>query len=72
MTDPTRILLWTDAPAAYTDAIGAAGLAGRVQVDTLGRKEKPSPEQMAGTAALMAAGAPAGLLPGMPKLRWIQ
>ena len=27
---------------------------------------------MAGTAALMAAGAPAGLLPGMPKLRWIQ
>ncbi len=72
MTDPTRILLWTDAPAAYIDAIGAAGLAGRVQVDTLGRKEKPSPEQLAGTAALMAAGAPAGLLPGMPKLRWIQ
>jgi len=72
VTDPTRILLWTDAPAAYIDAIGAAGLAGRVQVDTLGRKEKPSPEQLAGTAALMAAGAPAGLLPGMPKLRWIQ
>ena len=42
VTDPTRILLWTDAPAAYVDAIGAAGLAGRVQVDTLGRKEKPS------------------------------
>ena len=72
MTEPARILLWTDAPAAYLDAIGAAGLAGRVQVDTLARKERPSPEKMAATEALMAVGAPAGLLPAMPRLRWIQ
>lgn len=72
MTDRTRVLLWTDSPAAYVEAIVVAGLAGRVQVDTLPRKERPSPEQLAGTEALMAAGAPAGLLPSMPKLRWIQ
>jgi len=72
VTDPARILLWTDAPAAYIEAIEAAGLAARVRVDTLPRKEKPSPEQLAGTEALMAVGAPAGLLPAMPRLRWIQ
>ncbi|MEO8143928.1 MAG: D-2-hydroxyacid dehydrogenase [Betaproteobacteria bacterium] len=67
-----HILLWTDATAAYLDAIKAAGLAGRVVVDTLPRKEQPSAEQKARTEALMAYGAPAGLLPAMPKLRWAQ
>lgn len=72
MTEPVRILLWTDSPAAYIAASEAAGLAGRVAIATLGRKEQPSPEQLATTEALMAVGAPAGLLPSMPKLRWIQ
>ena len=68
----TPVLLWIDAPAAYLAAIEAAGLAGRVAVDTLPRKEKPSAEQLARTEALLAYGAPAGLLPAMPKLRWVQ
>src|SRR4051812_49875056 len=68
----THVLLWTDATSAYLDAIKAAGLAGRVQVESLSRKEKPSAEQMARTEALMAYEAPAGLLPAMPKLRWVQ
>ena len=68
----TRLLLWTDSPAAYLDAIKAAGLAERVAVDTLPRKEKPSAEQLARTEALMAYGAPPGVLPAMPKLRWVQ
>ncbi len=72
MTEPARTLLWTDSPAAYIAAAEAAGLAGRVAIEALGRKDRPSPEQMARTEALMAVGAPAGLLPGMPKLRWIQ
>jgi phosphoglycerate dehydrogenase-like enzyme len=72
LTKRTHILLWTDSTAAYLDAIKAAGLADRVAVDTLPRKEKPSPEQMARTEALMAYGAPPGLLPAMPKLRWAQ
>jgi len=67
-----HVLLWTDSPAAYVDAIGAAGLADRVVVDTLPRKEKPSAEQVAGTEILMAFGAPPGLLPAMRKLRWVQ
>jgi len=72
VTQPTHVLLWTDATAAYVDAIKRAGLAERVRVDTLPRKEKPSAQQMAQTEALMAVGAPPGLLPAMPNLRWIQ
>jgi phosphoglycerate dehydrogenase-like enzyme len=67
-----HLLLWTDAAATYLDAIRAAGLADRVIVDTLPRKEKPSAEQMARTEALMAYTVPPGLLPAMPKLRWAQ
>ncbi|MSQ48760.1 MAG: D-2-hydroxyacid dehydrogenase [Betaproteobacteria bacterium] len=67
-----HVLLWTDSTAAYIEAIKDAGLAGRVVVDTLPRKEKPSAAQMARTEALMAYGAPPGLLPAMPKLRWAQ
>ena len=72
MTARTHVLLWTDSSAAYLEAIKAAGLAERVVVDTLPRKEKPSADQMARTEALMAYGAPPGLLPAMPKLRWAQ
>jgi phosphoglycerate dehydrogenase-like enzyme len=69
---PARLLLWTDSPAAYLEAIGAAGHADRVVVDTLPRKEKPSPEQLARTEVLMAYGAPPGTLSSMPQLRWVQ
>ena len=72
MTSRTHVLLWTDSTAAYLDAIKAAGLADRVVVDTLPRKEKPSAEQLARTEALMTVAVPPGLLPAMPKLRWIQ
>ena len=72
MTNRARLLLWTDAPGPYIDAIAAAGLAERVAVDTLSRKDHPSDKQKAETEALMAAGVPAGLLPQMPKLRWAQ
>jgi phosphoglycerate dehydrogenase-like enzyme len=68
----TNILLWTDSAAAYVDAIKAAGLADRVNVDTLSRREKPSADQLARTEALMAYDVPPGVLPAMPKLRWAQ
>jgi phosphoglycerate dehydrogenase-like enzyme len=68
----TEVLLWTDSPAAYVDAVTAAGLAGQVKIETLPRKEKPSADQLARTEALMAAGVPPGLLSAMPKLRWAQ
>jgi len=72
MSSPAHILIWTDSPGAYLDAIESAGLADRVVAETLPRKEKPSAEQMARTQAMIAYAAPAGLLPAMPKLRWIQ
>jgi phosphoglycerate dehydrogenase-like enzyme len=72
VTSRANVLLWTDSTAAYLDAIQAAGLAGRVAVDTLPRKEKPSADQLARTEALMAYGVPPGVLPAMPKLRWAQ
>ena len=72
MTSRTHVLLWADATAPYLDAIKAAGLAERVAIDTLPRKEQPSAEQKARTEALMAYTVPPGLLPAMPKLRWAQ
>jgi phosphoglycerate dehydrogenase-like enzyme len=72
VTSRAHVLLWTDSTAAYLDAIKAAGLADRVLVDTLPRKETPSAEQLVRTEALMAVGVPPGLLSTMPKLRWVQ
>jgi len=72
MPHPTRLLLWTDGPGPYIEAIAAAGLAERVAIDVLPRKDTPTQAQRAGTEAMLAWGAPAGLLPHMAKLRWAQ
>lgn len=72
MPDRTRVLLWTDTPGPYTDAIANAGLSARVAVDTLARTDKPTQAQRADTEVMLAWGAPRGLLPDMPKLRWAQ
>ena len=68
----TRLLLWTDAPGAYIAAIEAAGLAGRVAVESLPRKDIPTQAQRADAEAMLAWGAPPGLLPHMASLRWVQ
>jgi phosphoglycerate dehydrogenase-like enzyme len=72
MSNRAHVLLWTDSTAAYLDAVTAAGLADRVEIETLPRRERPSAAQMASVEALMAPAVPAGLLPNMPKLRWAQ
>ena len=72
MTRPAHVLLWTDSSAAYVEAIRAAGLADRVALDSLPRKDKPSAEQQARTEALMAYAVAPGVLSAMPRLRWIQ
>lgn len=68
----THVLLWTDSTTPYLEAIEAAGLSDRVVVDTLPRKEKLSAAQLSRTEVLMAYGVPPGLLPAMPRLRWVQ
>ena len=72
MTARPQVLLWTQSPAPYVDAIKAAGLAERVVLHTLAPGAKPSAEQMEQTEALMAYGVPPGVLSAMPKLRWAQ
>jgi phosphoglycerate dehydrogenase-like enzyme len=72
MPSSTRLLLWTDSPAPYIEAIGQAGLADRVKIETLSRRDKPSEAQCAEVEAMMAMAAPPGLLPRMPRLRWVQ
>lgn len=72
MPNTTRVLLWTDTPDAYLAAVAEAGLSGRVEIETLLRKELPSAAQRQGVEAMLALAAPAGLLPTMAKLRWIQ
>lgn len=72
MTNTTRVLLWTDTPAPYADAIAAAGLSAQVTLDTLARSETPSAAQFAETQAMLAWGAAPGVLPKMPRLRWAQ
>jgi phosphoglycerate dehydrogenase-like enzyme len=72
MPNATHILLWTDGSAAYVNAIAAAGLSGRVTVGTISRRDQPSDAQLHQTEALLAWGAPPGLLPRMPNLRWAQ
>ncbi|MEJ0017058.1 MAG: D-2-hydroxyacid dehydrogenase [Acetobacteraceae bacterium] len=72
MANPTRVLLWTDTPGAYLDAIATAGLGDRVVTETLSRKDTPTQAQRADVEALLAWGAPSGLLPQMAKLRWTQ
>ena len=70
--NPPRLLLWTDAPGPYAEAIDREGLAGRVAVEALARKNSPSVAQLAETEAMLAWGAAPGLLSRMPKLRWVQ
>lgn len=72
MPSPSRLLLWTDAPAPYVEAIARNGLANRVAVEALARQDTPSAVQLADTDAMLAWGAPPGLLPRMPRLRWVQ
>lgn len=68
----THLLLWTDGATPYTNAIAASGLSDRITAEVLPRKDQPSETQRAQTEALLAWGAPPGLLPRMPSLRWAQ
>lgn len=72
MSNRARVLLWTDTPKDYIAAIEAAGLAPRVQVETLPRNQMPSEEQLAETEIMLGWVVPPGVLPRMRKLRWAQ
>ena len=71
MTKPL-LLLWTDGAGPYVAAIEAAGLSGRLRVETLARAATPTEAQLAEAEALLSWGPPAGMLTRMPKLRFVQ
>ena len=58
MRNLPRLLLWTDSPTPYIEAIDRAGLSDRVKIETLSRKDKPTDAQCAETEAVMAMAAP--------------
>jgi phosphoglycerate dehydrogenase-like enzyme len=68
----TTILLWLDEAETYRRAAEAAGLAGRCTLVALPRNATPDASLLASADAMLAWGAPAGLLAQMPKLRWLQ
>lgn len=72
MRNQPHLLLWTDNPGPYIDAITQADLSGSVTIETLPRASQPSDTQRAATTVLLAAQVPAGLLPAMPNLTWAQ
>jgi phosphoglycerate dehydrogenase-like enzyme len=72
MRNAANLLLWTDSPDPYLEAIRSAGLADRVTTESVRRASEPSAAQRSKAQVLLAAGVPAGLLPTMPNLQWAQ
>jgi phosphoglycerate dehydrogenase-like enzyme len=72
MTRRPQLLLWTQSPTPYVEAIQAAGLADRVVIHTLAPDARPSADQLEQAEVLMAYIVPPGVLGAMPKLRWAQ
>ena len=72
MRNTVKLLLWTDTPQSYIEAIHRAGLGDRISIETAGRGDTLSNTQKQATEVLLAVGVPAGLLPAMPSLRWAQ
>jgi phosphoglycerate dehydrogenase-like enzyme len=72
MTHRPHVLLWTQSPAPYVEAVKAAGLAERVALHLLPPNEKPSADQLAQAEVVMTYNMPPGVLGHMPKLRWAQ
>ena len=71
---PTKpvVLLWLNETGPYREALAEAGLADCVELHAVPMTETLSPELMARCEAMLAWRAGPGLLPRMPKLRWIQ
>ncbi len=68
----TPVLLWLNDPEPYRQAAEQAGLADRVELHAVRMDELPSPELMARAEAMLAWRCGPGVLPRMPRLRWIQ
>jgi phosphoglycerate dehydrogenase-like enzyme len=66
------VLLWIPEPGPYRQALERAGLADRVEVVDVPLAETPAPELLDRCEAVLAFRPRAGVLPRMPRLRWLQ
>ena len=69
---PPCLLLWLDEAPVYRAALERAGLAARLDVETVAVRDTPSADLLARCEAMLAWRAAPGLLAKMPRLRWIQ
>lgn len=70
--DRPLVLLWTNEPEPYRRALAEAGLEARVEVVDVPLGREPVPELLARCEILLAWRAGPGVLPRMPRLRWVQ
>jgi glyoxylate/hydroxypyruvate reductase A len=66
------VLLWLDEAELYLRAAGDAGLTQSIEFVKVPAAQRPEPELLARTAGVLAWSLPAGIIPSMPNLRWIQ
>lgn len=66
------ILLWLDEAPLYLQAVRAADLDASLEFVEVPAAQRPSDELLARCEGLLAWRLPPGILPAMPKLRWIQ
>ena len=66
------VLLWLNEADLYLKAAADAGLTQKIDFAKVGAGERPEPELLARAAGVLAWGLPPGIIPSMPKLRWIQ
>ena len=66
------VLLWLDEADLYLKAAADAGLTRKIEFAKVPAKERPDAELLARTEGVLAWSLPSGIIPSMPKLRWIQ
>jgi glyoxylate/hydroxypyruvate reductase A len=66
------VLLWLDEADLYLKAAADAGLTQKLEFAKVPAKERPDAELLARAEGVLAWSLPSGIIPSMPKLRWIQ
>jgi phosphoglycerate dehydrogenase-like enzyme len=66
------VLLWLNEAQRYLQAATEAGLTRSLELVTVPALERPQPELLARAQGVLAWSLPPGVIPSMPKLRWIQ
>lgn len=71
MSKPLMLLMVPET-AVFRGDLAKSGLADRFEIADVKPDAQPSPDQLARAEVLLSAGAPAGMLAQMPRLKWVQ